>query len=52
MCAASNYAISSHLTGDKFPADFLGGKGPQNLKAKADILKFLKDLCSGSRGRG
>jgi uncharacterized damage-inducible protein DinB len=41
--AASNYAIWSHLTGDKFPADFLGGNGPENLKTKADILKFLKD---------
>jgi hypothetical protein len=51
--AASNYAIWSHLTGDQFRADFLGGNGPENLKSKADILKFLKDsLCSGSQGRG
>jgi hypothetical protein len=41
--AASNHAIWSHLTGDKFLADFLGGNGPENLKATADILKFLKD---------
>src|SRR5271154_4849478 len=41
--AASNYAIWSPLTGDKFPTDFLGGNGPENLRSKADILKFLKD---------
>jgi hypothetical protein len=41
--AASNYALWSPLTGDKFPADFLGGNGPENLKTKADIMKFLKD---------
>jgi hypothetical protein len=41
--AASNYALFAPLTGDKFPADFLGGNGPENLKSKTDILKFLKD---------
>src|SRR5437868_6190503 len=41
--AASNYAIWSPLTGENFPKDFLGGNGPDNLKSKADILKFLKD---------
>lgn len=41
--AASNYAIWSPLTSDKFPKDFMGGNGPENLKSKADILKFLKD---------
>jgi hypothetical protein len=41
--AASNYFIWSPLTGDKFPQDFTGGNGPENLKTKADILKFLKD---------
>jgi hypothetical protein len=41
--AASNYAIWSALTGDRFPKDFLGGNGPENLTAKAAILKFLKD---------
>jgi uncharacterized damage-inducible protein DinB len=33
----------SPLTGDKFPEDFMGGNGPGDLKAKAEILKFLKD---------
>ncbi len=41
--AASNYAIWSALTGDKFPADFMGGDGPVNLRTKAEILKFLTD---------
>ncbi len=41
--AASNYALFSPLTGDKFPADFLGGNGPENLKSRAEILKFLRD---------
>jgi|SRR5271168_1991508 len=40
---ASNYALWSALTGDKFPEDFMGGNGPENLKSKADIIKFLKD---------
>src|SRR5579872_5567626 len=41
--AASNYAIWSALTGETFPKDFKGGNGPESLKSKADILKFLKD---------
>jgi len=41
--AASNYAIWSPLTGDRFPADFMGGNGPDALKSKAEIIKFLKD---------
>jgi DinB family len=41
--AASNYAIWSPLTGDKFPDDFMGGNGPEKVKSKADIMQFLKD---------
>jgi len=41
--AASNYALWSPLTGDRFPKDFLGGDGPESLKSKAEIIKFLKD---------
>src|ERR1700691_665057 len=41
--AASNYAIWWRLTGDNFPKDFMGGNGPEGLKTKADIIKFLKD---------
>jgi hypothetical protein len=41
--AASNYALWSPLTGDKFPENFMGGNGPESLKSKTDIVKFLKD---------
>jgi uncharacterized damage-inducible protein DinB len=41
--AASNYFIWSPLTGDALPAGLKDGNGPENLKAKADIIKFLKD---------
>ena len=41
--AASNYAIWWALTGDEVPSDFKGGNGPDTLKTKAEILKFLKD---------
>jgi DinB superfamily len=41
--AASNFALWSPLTGDKFPQDYMGGNGPENLKTKAEIMKFLKD---------
>jgi hypothetical protein len=41
--AASNYAIWWTLTGDNIPEDFKGGNGPEHVKTKADILKFLQD---------
>jgi uncharacterized damage-inducible protein DinB len=41
--AASNYAIWWSLTGEDVPSDFKGGNGPDTLKSKADIVKFLKD---------
>jgi hypothetical protein len=41
--AASNYALWAPLTGDSFPKDYLGGNGPENVKTKMEILKFLKD---------
>ena len=41
--ASSNYFLWSHLTGDKLPEGLKDGNGPENLKTKADILKFLKD---------
>ena len=44
--AASNYFIWSPLTGDKIPEEIKDGNGPENLKTKADILKFLKDSFS------
>ena len=41
--AASNYALWSPLTGDRYPKDFMGGNGPEALKTKVEILQFLKD---------
>jgi len=41
--AASNYYIWSPITGDKLRDDLNNGKGPENMKAKADIIKFLKE---------
>lgn len=41
--AASNYLIWSGITGDKAPDTANGGKGPDAMKAKADIVKFLKE---------
>ena len=49
--AASNYAIWAQLTGDKLPDDYMGGNGPENLKTKAEIIRFLKDsFALGHRG--
>ena len=41
--AASNYLIWSPITGEKPPDNVNDGKGPENMKAKAEIIKFLKD---------
>jgi hypothetical protein len=41
--AASNNILWAQLTGDKLPDDYKGGNGPEALKTKAEILKFLKD---------
>jgi hypothetical protein len=41
--AASNYFLWSGLTGDKLPEDYKGGNGPEGLKTRTDIIKFLKD---------
>src|ERR1700737_591653 len=41
--AASNYFLWSSVTGDKIPEDYKGGNGPESLKSKAEIIKFLKD---------
>jgi uncharacterized damage-inducible protein DinB len=39
--AASNYFIWSGITGDKLPANLKDGNGPEDVKTKAEILKFL-----------
>ncbi|HLJ26279.1 MAG TPA: DinB family protein [Candidatus Angelobacter sp.] len=41
--AASNYFLWATVTGDKTPEVFNDGNGPENLKTKANIIKFLKD---------
>src|SRR5437868_11973211 len=41
--AASNYLIWSPITGERPPDTVNDGKGPDNMKAKADIIKYLKD---------
>jgi uncharacterized damage-inducible protein DinB len=41
--AASNYLIWSSITGEKPPDTVNDGKGPDNMKAKAEIIKFVKD---------
>lgn len=41
--AASNYFIWSGLTGDKLPENLKDGNGPEDVKTKAEILKFLED---------
>jgi uncharacterized damage-inducible protein DinB len=41
--AASNYFIWSPLTGDPLPQGLKDGNGPEDLRSKSEILKFLKD---------
>jgi len=41
--AAVNYMIGAALLGEKPPVDTAGESGPESLKTKADIVKFLKD---------
>jgi DinB family protein len=51
--AASNYAIWVPLTGDKVPDNYKGGNGPDELKTKEQILRFLKDSYAlGHRAAG
>jgi uncharacterized damage-inducible protein DinB len=41
--AAANYLIWSPITGEKPPDNVNDGKGPENMKTKAEIIKYLKD---------
>src|SRR3984893_6420586 len=41
--AASNYLIWAPITGETPPETVNDGKGPDNMKAKGEIIKFLKD---------
>jgi uncharacterized damage-inducible protein DinB len=41
--AAVNYIVASAILGEKPPVDTGGESGPDAVKTKADIVKFLKD---------
>jgi uncharacterized damage-inducible protein DinB len=41
--AAVNYMISAAILGEKPPVDVGGESGPETIKTKADIVKFLQD---------
>ena len=41
--AATNYAVAAKILGEKPPVDTGGENGPEAVKTKADIVKFLKD---------
>ena len=41
--ATANYFYWCSVTGDKLPEGIKGANGPDELKSKAEIIKFLKD---------
>jgi uncharacterized damage-inducible protein DinB len=41
--AAVNYIVAAAILGEKPPVELGGESGPEAIKSKADILKFLKD---------
>ena len=41
--AAVNYMLGAAILGEKPPVELGGENGPDSVKTKADILKFLKD---------
>ena len=41
--AATNFAMWGAVAGEKPPMDLGGDDGPESLKTKAEIVKFLKD---------
>jgi len=41
--AAVNYMIGAAIMGEKPPMDLGGENGPDSIKSKADVMKFLKD---------
>ena len=41
--AAGNYGYGAAILGEKPPVDTGGESGPENLKTKAEIIKFLRD---------
>jgi uncharacterized damage-inducible protein DinB len=41
--AAVNYLVAGAILGEKPPVEYGGENGPDSVKSKADIMKFLKD---------
>ncbi len=41
--AAANYMYGASILGEKPPVDTGGENGPDNLKSKADIMKYLRE---------
>jgi uncharacterized damage-inducible protein DinB len=41
--AAVNYLVGGVILGEKPPVDVGGENGPDSIKTKADIMKFIKD---------
>jgi uncharacterized damage-inducible protein DinB len=41
--AAVNYLIGSTMLGEKPPVELGGENGPDSMKSKADVVKFVKD---------
>ncbi|WP_285576130.1 DinB family protein [Geothrix limicola] len=41
--ASANYMFAAGILGEKAPADLGGENGPEALKTKAEIVKYLKD---------
>jgi len=41
--AQTNYELWGPITGDKSPFEAKGDNGPESLKTKAEIVKYLKD---------
>jgi uncharacterized damage-inducible protein DinB len=41
--ASANFMFAAGIAGEKAPVDLGGENGPETLKTKADIIKFLKD---------
>jgi len=44
--AAVNYLVAASIIGEKPPVELGGENGPDSVKTKADIVKFLKDSFS------
>jgi uncharacterized damage-inducible protein DinB len=41
--AAVNYMVGAAILGEKSPVDLGGENGPDSIKTKAEVMKFLKD---------